>query len=294
MKMAAYTVKIQNAQGDILQLYPSDDYILAGMAGITPADAVINAVEMAGMDGARFNNSRVGMRNIVITLKVRGEGSDVRQRRVNLYKYAKTKRKIRVYVANDQRDAVIDGYLESLQDGESIFSQDQRLMMSIICPDPYFRDNGTGEKVIAFSSVTPNFCFPFAITASEPVPLSVKSINFSKTITNDGDIETGVILNIKASGAVENPVFFNESTGETMAFNISLIGGDELMISTERGAKRVMLTRAGSTTNVMNTLDPESDWLTLASGDNLFYYTATSGADAMELVFSFTDLFEGI
>ena len=294
MKMAAYTVKIQNAQGDILQLYPSDDYILAGMAGITPADAVINAVEMAGMDGARFNNSRVGMRNIVITLKVRGEGSDVRQRRVNLYKYAKTKRKIRVHIAHDQRDAAIDGYLESLQDAETIFSNDQRLMMSIICPNPYFRDNATGENVVTFSSVASLFAFPLAITEADPVPLSVKTLDYSKVITNSGDVDTGVVLTVKANGDVEDPVFYNESTGEEMAFDISLVGGDELTISTEHGAKRAMLTREGTTTNVINALSHGSNWLTLAPGDNTFYYSAASGADNMDLTFSFTNLFEGI
>jgi predicted phage tail component-like protein len=292
--MSAYTVKIENAQGDMLQLYPSEDYILTGMAGITPADAVINTVEVAAMDGARFNNSRVGPRNITVTLKIRGKDSEVRRRRVQLYKYIRTKQKVRLYIANDQRDAYIDGYVESLQDAETIFAADQRLMLSVICPDPYFRDNGTGEQVVGFSSVDANFYFPLSIVCSEPVPLSVKSINSSKNIYNAGDTSTGMVLTVTAYGAVENPVFYDETTGGSMAFSLTLAAGDELIISTIHGSKRAALNRAGTSINVINTLDPESTWLELAPGDNVFYYTASSGAGNMELQFSFTDLFEGI
>lgn len=292
--MAAYTVKIQNAQGETLQLYPSDDYILTEMAGITPADAIINAVEVAALDGSRFNTSRVMARNLTITVKVRGTDTAVRQRRVNLYRYAKTKQKIRVYIANDQRDVYIDGYLESLQDAGSIFTEDQRLMMSVICPDPFFRDNGTGEQIIGFSSVTANFFFPFGIEVGEPVPLSVRSYKTSQNIINGGDTATGMVLTVKALGSVSNPVFFDESTGGSMSFDISLVSGDELIISTVHGAKSAKLRRGGVTTNVINTLTPDSTWLELAPGDNVFYYTATSGATSMELTFSFINLFEGI
>lgn len=292
--MAAYTVKIENALGEMLQVYPSEDYILTEMTGITPADAVINAVEVAAMDGARFNTSRVMARNITITLKVRGTDTDVRRRRVNLYRYAKTKQKIRVYIANDQRDVYIDGYLESLQDAGSIFTEDQRLMMSVICPDPFFRDNGTGEQIIGFSSVTANFFFPFGIEIGEPVPLSVRASQTSKNIINGGDTTTGMTLTVKALGAVTDPVFYDENTGESMEFDINLSAGDELIISTVHGAKSAKLRRNGVTTNVINTLNPDSAWLELAPGDNVFYYTAASGSGNMDLTFSFINLFEGV
>lgn len=292
--MADYTVKIENALGEMLQLYPSGDYILTGITGITPADAVINAVEMANLDGARYNNSRVGTRNIVITLKVRGEGYDVRRRRINLYRYAKTKQKIRVYIAHDQRDVVIDGYLESLQDAETIFSDDQRLMMSIICPNPFFRDNGAGENRVSFSAINGLFAFPFSIAVGEPEPMSTKTLDYLKVVTNSGDVDTGMVLTVKAHGVVANPVFYNETAGQTMTLDISLEDGDELTITTEHGAKSARLTRDGATTNVMNAIGPGSDWLTLQPGDNTFYYSASSGADNMELMFSYTNLFEGM
>ena len=73
--MADYTVKIRNQNDEIIQVYPSDDFILAGITGLTPADAIINATEMATIDGSRFNSSHVNARNIVIELKPRGEST---------------------------------------------------------------------------------------------------------------------------------------------------------------------------------------------------------------------------
>ena len=84
--MADYTVKIRNSNDEMIQLAPSDDYILTSILGITPADATINATEMATIDGSRFNSSHVSTRNVVIELKPRGEGEKVRKSRVNLYR----------------------------------------------------------------------------------------------------------------------------------------------------------------------------------------------------------------
>ena len=290
--MAAYTVKIENALGEMLQLYPSEDYILADMTGITPADAVINSVEMANLDGARYNNSRVGIRNLVITIKIRGKDADVRRSRINLYKYAKTKQKIRVYIAHDQRDVVIDGYLESLQDGSTIFTADQRLMMSIICPDPYFRDNGTGDRLVSFSAITPMFNFPFHIVS--PIPFSTRDEVHTKIIENDGDVSCGVVLNVLATDSVTNPWFYNETTGERMTFEITLEDGDELVVSTVQGRKSAKLYRNGEEINVINTLAHGSTWLTLEPGANAFYYNAESGVAGMSLSFLYTILYEGI
>lgn len=290
--MADYTVKIQNSLGETLQLCPSGDYILAGMTGITPADAVINAVEMPTVDGARFNNSRVGMRTITITLKVRGEGAEVRRRRVQLYRYAKPKHKIRVYIANDQRDVVIDGYLESLQDAGTVFSDDQRLMLSVICLTPYFRDNAQGEQVVRFGSTIPKFVFPFGI--ADPIPISVRTTDYSKVIMNDGDAETGVILTVKAIGNVEDPIIYNQSTGETMSFDISMVAGDELVINTIRGEKSVKRTRSGNTINVLNLMTPGSGWIELETGGNQIFYSAASGVDNIQLTFAYNELYGGL
>lgn len=262
------------------------------MTGITPSDGIINMAEMPTQDGARFNSSRVQSRNLIVNFDIRGEGEIVRQRRINLYRYIKTKQPVRIYVANDQRSAYIDGYVERLDDAGTIFSDRERFQLSIICPDPYFRDNDTGEQVITFSSTIPMFTFPFGI--DDPIPISVRTTDYSKVIMNDGDAETGVILTVKAIGNVEDPIIYNQSTGETMSFDISMVAGDELVINTIRGEKSVKRIRNGATTNVLNLMTPGSDWITFMPGANQFYYSASSGTDNIQLTFRFVELYEGI
>lgn len=292
--MSSYTVKIRNADGDTLQLYPSDDYLLMDITGLTPADATINATEMATMDGSRFNSSHVTARNIVITLKIRGFDTDVRTRRIALYQYAHTKEKVRIYIAHDQRDVYIDGYVEKLEDAGTIFTNDERLMLSVICPDPFFRDNSADEESITFSNTEASFHFPFTIVEDDPIPFSIKLATQYKSIYNAGDTDCGMILKVQASGSITNPMFYDEANSDTMTFDLDLVDGDELIITTIPGSKSAILRRDGVETNVINTMTHDSSWLSLVPGDNVFYYAADSGGGYMTLTFIFTNLFEGI
>lgn len=292
--MSAYTLKIRNSNNEIMQLYPSEDYILTGIDGITPADATINATEMATLDGSRYNSSHVMARNIVVTLKIRGEGTIVRKRRIALYRYIRTKHQIRLYIKHDQRDVYIDGYVEKLEDAGTIFSDDQRLQISVICPDPFFRDNSSDQQEISFSSVEALFHFPFAIEVGYPIPFSLRLNTQYKTIYNAGDTACGMVLVVSAAGGVSNPKFFDEANNDAMTFNLNLVTGDELIITTIRGQKSAMLRRNGVLTNVINTMTHDSSWLQLEPGDNIFYYSSDSGFGNMALTFIFTNLYEGI
>ena len=292
--MADYTVKIQNANEEIIQVAPSNDFILTSIIGLTPADAIINSTEMSTSDGSRFNSSHVQTRNIVMELKPRGEGAKVRKNRVGLYRYIRTKQKIRLFIKNDQRDVYIDGYVEKFEDAGTIFTDDQRLQLSVICPDPFFRDNSSDGEEIVFSSVEALFHFPFAIEVDEPIPFSVRLNSQYKSIYNAGDTACGMILKVSASGAVENPKFYDEANNDTMTFDIDLQAGDELIITTIRGQKSAILRRDGVETNVINTMTHDSSWLLLEPGDNIFYYAADAGFNNMTLTFYFTNLYEGI
>lgn len=292
--MADYTVKIRNQNGETIQIAPSNDFTLVGIVGLTPPDATINATEMATQDGSRFNSSHVSNRNIVITLKSKGEGTKVRKSRVGLYKYVRTKQNIRLFISNDQRDVYIDGYVEKFDDGGTIFSNDQRLQISVICPDPFFRDNSSDEQEIVFSSVEALFHFPFHIEVDNPILFSVWLNSQYKSIYNAGDTACGMILKVAASGAVSNPKFYDEANNDTMTFDIDLQTRDELIVTTIHGQKSAILRRDGIETNVINTMTHDSSWLLLEPGDNIFYYAADAGFGNMTLTFIFTNLYEGI
>ena len=64
----AYTLRAVNQYGDELDLTGRRDMALTRPDGFHPADAIINMDALALNDGALFNSSRVGTRNIVLTV----------------------------------------------------------------------------------------------------------------------------------------------------------------------------------------------------------------------------------
>ena len=73
-----------------------------------------------------------------------------------------------------------------------------------------------------------------------------------------------------------------------------LSAGDEIIVSTVKNDKYIRLLRDGIYTNILNCLNKESDWLELTPGDNLFAYTADSGAENLQFWVTNKTLFEGV
>ena len=110
-------------------------FLIEEITGLGPANATINTTEMASIDGSIFNSSRVGMRNIVLTLRLlfKPTVEDVRQ---ESYKYFPIKKQVKLTIETDNRICESYGYVESNE--PDIFSKDESTQISIICPDPYF------------------------------------------------------------------------------------------------------------------------------------------------------------
>lgn len=286
-------VTVTNYLGEKLRLElarPEESgFAITSITGIGPGKATINSSELATSDGGRFNSARLPNRNIVIAVTYiwpSKNNDSIESIRQLSYKYFPIKRKVTLRFETDNRTAEIDGYVESNE--PSIFSEKEGASISIMCPDPYFRSASSGGLVYtSFGVVEPKFSFPLEITNSGFMVGEIKD-KVDAVIVYTGDAETGVTITVSARGDVSKFRIHNATTGELMDFDFArvdkgkLISGDVLTINTVKGNKSVKLLRGGTTTNVLRCLSRDSDWLSLAKGDNeLGYraYNANNGQD---------------
>lgn len=281
-----YTLKVKNDKDEVLNLSTHKGYTVYKIEGLQPPSVAINSSKNATSDGSTLNSVSVNSRNIVIYAAIE---SPAEENRINLYKYFPLKRTVTLYFKNDTRDVYIEGTVELIEC--NLFEEKQRAQISLICPKPYFK---AVEDIISyFSEVTPLFTFPFSMQSSG-MEISAVTNDIRKSIINTGDVDTGLIISMYAVGEVVNPVIYNVFERTHIKLNITLQASDQIVINTNVGQKSIRLTRGGVTTNILGYMSPDSKWLTLGAGDNLFTFDADSGEANLMLTFTTSLLYGGV
>ena len=275
---------IENKYREQLNLSEMNGYNVT-VTGLTPPDATINTSVIVTKDGSTFNSSRLNERNIVLQIV---PNHDIEHKRINLYKYIKSKQYIKLYLKNSSRDVWIEGYVEKVEG--DLYTQKQVIQVSIICPDPYFKSIETLEY--EFSTVESMFSFPFSI--EEPVPISSVSTFTEKNIENISDEETGIVIELYANGLSLEPTIYNMTTNESFTIQHEFEPGDIVRINTRRGEKSLILIRDGEEINIINKIVRGSKWFNLIVGDNIFSYTSIYGTENLQVKISLQPIYEGV
>ena len=281
-----YQCWIENEYGERLELTNNKNYTVYQIDGLNPPDATINTTHVTNFDGSKFNSSRINERNIVVYLTIE---RDCEVNRINLYRYIKTKRYVKFYYKNSTRDVYIEGYVESMS--IAIFEMKQNVQISILCPQPFFK--AVNNDTLDFSSLTSMFVFPFAYEEAG-APFSAIEAITAKSIPNYGDIENGIIIQIRAIGTALNPQIYNLDKNEYFKIDVDVAAGDLITINTNRSQKSVTLLHDGTTTNIINNVQLGSSWFQLLVGDNGFSYGADEHPENLMCSFTHTDEFEGV
>lgn len=305
-----YSIVVTNYLGDRIKLELGkpdvSGFLIKSITGLGPAKANVNTTEVSTNDGSLFNSARLSQRNIVLDMvfinTVYGESiEDLRQKS---YKYFPLKKSVELTIETDNRYVKTTGYVESNE--PNIFSSQEGTQISIICPDPYFYSAGEdGNNVTNFYSIDPMFEFPFS-NESLDEPLLVFGeiqIKTEGVITYHGDSEIGVMIYIHAIGPATNINIYNTETREVMRINTEkissltgkgIVASDDIVINTAKGEKSVTLIREGVSYNILNCLDKNTDWFTLAKGDNIFAFTADSGVTNLQFRVENKVIYEGV
>lgn len=301
------SIEVINSSGESLLielLKPQQSgFLITKIEGLGPAKANINLTELTGSDGSTFNSARLDERNIVISAALLMEPT-IEAVRLKSYKFFPIKKKITLKIETDTRKVRIDGYVESNE--PDIFSENESIDISIICPNPYFYDDdNSGKQVTVFYGLDPSFEFPFSNESTTQPLLEFGNIqNYTEqTVYYEGDADTGIVITMYAIGEVSNISIYNTLTREEMHLDTAKIetltghgiqSGDTIIISTVIGDKSITLLRDGVYTNVLNCIDKESDWFQITKGDNVFAYTADSGISNLQFRIENDILYEGV
>lgn len=305
-----YSIVVTNYLGDRIKLELGkpdvSGFLIKSVTGLGPVKATVNTTEVVTNDGSMFNSARLSQRNIVLDMvfinTVYGESiEDLRQKS---YKYFPLKKSVELTIETDNRYVKTTGYVESNE--PNIFSSQEGTQISIICPDPYFYSAGEdGNNVTNFYSIDPMFEFPFS-NESLDEPLLVFGeiqIKTEGVITYHGDSEIGVMIYIHAIGPANNINIYNTETREVMKIDTGklqkltgkgIVASDDIVINTSKGDKSITLIREGVSYNILNCLDKNTDWFTLAKGDNIFAFTADSGVTNLQFRIENKVIYEGV
>ena len=289
------SITVKNHLGDSIKLELAkpelSGFVITNIDGLGPGKANVNTTEISTTDGGLYNSSRLPVRNIVISIRYLWKNTIEEARHLS-YKYFPLKKRVTLTFETDLRTADVEGYVES--NDPVIFSKEESTDISIVCPDPYFYSSRINTTL--FSGIEPLFEFPFSNESVITPLLEMIAIqkNKKKVVVYDGDAETGVIITINAKDVASNIAIYNIGTRETMRINIEVIAGDTITINTNTRYKSITLLREGVTTNILNSMTRDSDWFKLTKGDNIFTYTAETGANNLNFTIENRILYEGV
>lgn len=285
-----FTLIAENSRGNQLRFTQREDkFQLDNVTGLNPPAASISLTENVG-DGDEFQHSRTGRRNIVINIHIKGLVDDNKN---EIYQVIQTGKYIKLYISTKSKNVWIEGYVESNEIDD--FTNDTICQISVLCPDPWFKD--VSESINSINTVQPKFHFPFAIV--EPIPFSVYETIQILNLINAGNVESGMTIEIAARGTIVNPIVYNRETTEFIGLGTSeqpyiMEAGDKVVITTHTNNKKIKLVRNAVETNIFNYLTPKSTFLKVMPGDNVFTYSAEDGDEYIDITFKHYSNYEGI
>lgn len=285
-----FTFKIETFEKSIIELTQREsDYQIVNITGLNPPNAKLNFSNVAGMDGSLFNSSKLETRNIVITIKING---DIEKNRLDLYRYFRTNQYCKMFYKNGRRNVYIEGYVETLEC--DLFSNSETAQISVICPNPYFKDM---EIIVDdISKVIKKFHFPFSINIDEPISFSEIDLNKVTNVVNSSESETGLIINATFFGNVKKFEIRNTITGEQLMLNYLFMENDILTIDCNKGNKSITLIREANEYNLIPYLIKGSIFFQLSIGDNHFSYLADDGSSdhLVSIKFKHYNVYRGV
>ena len=270
-----------STRGDRLPLVNNNLFEVSHIDGLTTAATSISSSNNGGADGDIVNNVKTNPRPIIIDLRMRNDVDPEEAKRAVL-QVVKIKQRGTLEWTYKGRTVTISGVVENVEMPR--FSEDVILQISMYCSQPYWEDLDFIVQQISEAidlhwftdSATGMLCFP-----EDGIPLGEYDTTRTKHFHNSGDVSVGLEISIVAFATVTNPIiydgngnFFGVGYGDG-AKRVQLQAGDNVVITTHKGNKNITLN--GS--SILSKLRPQSTWLQLEAGDNLF--TINSDDDSL-------------
>lgn len=283
-----------NERGDSIEFSRLSDYHVNpnDIVGLSDVRNAIYSINSMGQDGDTYLGHRIESREIEIPGSIKVRDKDIlrdRQRYLN-------------HVLNPQHAATLTyeygdfrRVIDCKVDNAPVFSKQaifKGFTIQLLCHNPYWRKPyKTRDDIATWIGA---FEFPVEIPQDEGWIIGYRQPSLIVNVFNEGDVRSGIKIEFRALGVTSNPQLLNVDTQEFIKLNIDLRAGDVLTLNTGYGEKEVTLTRNGVQTDAYRYLDPDSTYLQLAVGDNLFRYDADSALENLEVSIYHDDLYLGV
>lgn len=235
-----------------IMLFNPGDYEIKFIDGLNPAPSTIVTNEYAFIEGSSFQSAKSQPRNIVLTVGFNPDyslGVDYTALRRGLYSYLTPSTNVRMeFDLGGGEYRTIDGYVETHE--ADIFTKKPLSQISILCPDPYFKNlNENNEVVVDLSSVVSN-------DTAEVI------------VEYEGEVRNGLEMSIggnNSDGWTITSSSGGRATGSMVIDGFDPLGSNlYLDINTTPGRKSVVY----GSDSMLDVVGLESDWLGLLPGEN--------------------------
>lgn len=280
------TLNFISAKGAEMPLLKNRYFTLISVDGFTQVQSSLASIVIPFVDGDTLTNIQAQPRSVVLYLRIK-DTAGVEAAKRYIMQYVKPKLAGTIRLEQDDRNIQLAGIVEAVEMPR--FGQGCTMAITLHCSQPYWQD--VDYLVNEISKIINLHYFPIPegglAFPSEGVPFGVYDEDLTQVLTNNGDVETGLVITIVASGAVTNPKIYNTLTGDYIGVNDTLAGNDEIVISTIKGQKTI--TKNG--VNIIDKIMQGSTFLQLATGLNEFTIQADSGIDNIYYELTYKQLY---
>ena len=252
------------ANGEAIDLINNPYFHLTDVDGMTEAATDVASTTNASGDGDKINNMRTRPRTLILDFSVR-HCVNVEEAKRYILRAIKPKQTGRLRLHKNQRDLEIVGNVESISMPR--FNNRKGIVMQVTlhCSEPYWQD--VENVLFEISRIIDLHYFPLDVGGLafpvEGIVMGEYDMNLTRTYTNDGDDDCGMVISIIAVGDVVNPTIYR-ADGSYIGVNASMVAGDEIIINTNRGAKSI--TKNG--VNILSKIKRGSSFIQLDTGSN--------------------------
>lgn len=262
----------ENPSGKRVEFSMTPPYIFEKVSGIQAEDAILLTTEAPGQHGKSFHGLRMSDREINLSMHIKGNTrEDMYRLRRELIAILSSGQSIcgalgRLEYYNDAGSYCIPAIVKIGGNATARLKNYNSMNIVFYCPNPFFRAMIPVSDNMAY--LGGGFEFPLEFPEDG---VTFGSQGYQSTLDNAGDFPAP--LEITITGPATEPQIMKVSTGEYIKVKRQLFAGDTLYLNTERGNRKVMITRQnGETEQAFGYLDLTSTFFQLDPGENDFEY----------------------
>lgn len=237
-------------------------YTIRDIDGLGPVKVDISTEGLAQREGVAVQGIRTPERTLIFEIGLNallGGSQSVQALRNNIYRWFNPGQEVRMtFMSTGFPEVEIVGICEDVI--PAIFSEDPKLVASVICPDPYF---------------------------SETIP-QVSPAQNAHRIFYQGTAPTGLEIDVTLGAGIT--LFHLGGTPGTNAPFIkiprgSIAAGDQYKVITSKGARSASYMRSGARNEVTGSVTRDSTWLMLEPGPMAYFQMYPSLNATLQLTY---------